>query len=845
MTQPTRSAPDQTDARFVSSPPTDRRRAHYVSNRAPLSPSPLVQLPIKSIEPRGWLRKTLQLQADGFHGHLGEISRFLKQENNSWLDPNGQGEHGWEEVPYWLKGFAHAAYVLDDPEQIAEAQVWIEGAIASQQPDGWFGPRKAKSTVESTEGEHDLWPNMVMLFALQSYYDYSGDERVIELMKRYFRWQLALPEEQFLPPYWQQQRAADNLWSVYWLYNRTGEPGLLELGEKIHRRIARWDEGVANWHNVNIAQAFDSGAIFWQQSREPAHLESAERNWRTVRDEYGQVPGGMFGSDENCRPGFTGPRQAIETCGIVEEMLSDEQLLQITGDVKWADRAEDAAYNSLPAALTADMKALRYLTAPNHPQSDAASKAPGIQNGGAMYLMDPHKHRCCQHNVGHGWPYLASSLWFATSDNGLAAVFYSESEVTAKVGAAGTEVRVTQETHYPFDEKVRFTVSTAEPVRFPLYLRIPGWLDMLWFKESASVVINGQLIRPGDSGDIKHNKSDGSYIMLDREWRDGDVVELTLPMRVRLGQWGRNHNSVSVDYGPLTFSLKIEEEYRRAGGTDRWPAYEIWPASPWKYALVVDDFVPVDGGRVTQIDPPLFEVVRRPWPADNMPWTHEGTPILLKARGRRIPQWKLDPRGLIEEIQQSPVKTTEPPEDITLIPMGAARLRISAFPVAGDGPGAREWTEPQRPIPQDYTARASHCWAGDRTDAIGDGAEPRSSSDETIPRHTFWPNKGTSEWIEVSFPQRRRVESLAVYWFDDSDHGGCRAPESWRLRYHDGEQWLDVQTSDTFGTAKDKLNMVTFKPVMAVALRLEIKLQKTFSAGILELRVEPRALKDR
>ncbi len=837
MTQPAaeQSRPEAgARAELVAHPPTDRRNAHYVSNRAPLTASPLVQLPIKAIEPQGWLRKTIELQAEGFHGNLGEISRFLAKEGNSWLDPKGQGDHGWEEVPYWLKGFAHAAYVLDDPEMIAEAQVWIDGAINSQQENGWFGPQKARSTVQSTEGEWDLWPNMVMLFALQSYYDYTGDERVIELMQRYFRWQLELPEEQFLPPYWQQQRAADNLWSVYWLYNRTGEEWLLELAEKINRRVARWDEKIPNWHNVNIAQAFDSGAVYWQQSKDPAHLASADRNWRRVRELYGQVPGGMFGADENARPGFTGPRQAIETCGIVEEMLSDEQLLLITGDPVWADRAEDAAFNSLPAALTADMKGLRYLTAPNHPQSDAASKAPGIQNGGPMYLMDPNRHRCCQHNFGHGWPYLATSLWMATSDNGLAAVFYSESEVTAKVGDDGAEVTIAQETHYPFEETVRFTVSTAEPVSFPLYLRIPGWLDKREFREFASVAINGSLVQLTDG--------DPGYIVLDREWRNGDTVELTLPMKVRVRQWGENHESVSVDRGPLTYSLKIEEEYRRAGGSEEWPAHEIWPASPWNYALALDD-IGLTGaeGVVTHVNlAAQFEVVQRPWPQDDMPWTHAGTSILIRAKGRRIPQWGLDERGLVEEIQESPVKTAEPVEDITLIPMGAARLRISAFPVAGDGPDAHEWTKPVPPTPQDYVAKASHCWAGDRTDAIGDGAEPRSSSDETIPRHTFWPNKGTSEWVEVSFPEARNVSGVAVYWFDDTPGGGCKVPASWRLLYREGDEWKPVQGTGDFGVEKDALNELSFAPVETDALRLEIQLQENFSAGILELRVEPR-----
>ena len=88
------------------------------------------------------------------------------------------------------------------------------------------------------------------------------------------------------------------------------------------------------------------------------------------------------------------------------------------------------------------MKALRYLTAPNLVLSDRHNKSPGLQNGGPMLHMNPHDHRCCQHNWGHGWPYFAEHLWFATPDNGLAAVLYAASEVKAKVGEDGTEVTI-------------------------------------------------------------------------------------------------------------------------------------------------------------------------------------------------------------------------------------------------------------------------------------------------------------------------------------------------------------------------------------------------------------------
>ena len=645
----------------VDRPNTASANTYYVGNRPPLLPSPLIKLPVGAVQPGGWLRKQLELQSAGFHGHLGELSEFLRKEKNAWLSPAGEGEHGWEEVPYWLKGFGDCAYLLGDAQQIQEARVWLEAVLRSQRDDGYFGPRPGlKSTVGSTEGKYDLWPNMVMLMCLQSHYDVTGDRRVLDLMTRYFRWELSVPDDQFLPPYWQKIRAGDNLWSVHWLYHRTGEPWLLDLAAKIHRHTANFTDSIPDWHNVNLSQAFGGPTFFWIQSRDSRHLEASDRNWRTIRDGYGQVPGGMFGGDENCRPGFTDPRQAIETCGLVEMMYSCERLLNLTGNLIWADRGEDVAFNSLPAALTADFKALRYLTAPNLVRSDRVEKCPGVQNCGPMFHYDPYSHRCCQHNYGHGWPYLAEHLWMATPGNGLAAVLYADSRVKAKVGN-GTEVTVSENTHYPFDEQIEFVVSTPRKVAFPLYLRVPGWC------ERPGLEINGRVA-----------KADGrpqSYLRIERAWANGDKLSLTLPMRIALRPWAKNQNSVSVDRGPLTYSLEIGEQCVRAGGTDRWPAWEVLPTSPWNYGLIL---APADPAR-------SFELVRRPWPASNMPFTHEGAPLQLRAKGKRIPEWQADSRGLVGRLQPSPVKSDQAAEAITLIPMGAARLRIASFPVMGKG----------------------------------------------------------------------------------------------------------------------------------------------------------------
>ncbi len=792
--------------------------AHYVSNRAPLQPSALIKLPIGAIRPDGWLRRQLELQADGMMGHLGEISRFLKREGNAWLSPTGEGSQGWEEVPYWLKGYLNTALVLGDEKMIAEAKIWLEGALASQKEDGWFGPDQDRGGAATRlKGRDDLWPNMIMLFCLQDWYDATGDARVIELMTRYFRYLMTVPEEKYLLGYWPKMRGGDQLYSIYWLYNRTGEEWLLELAAKNHRRTARWDEGLPNWHNVNIAQCFGEGATWWLQSGNQSDLESANRNWLEVRRLYGQVPGGMFGSDENCRPGCDDPRQAVETCGIVEEMLSDEILLAITGDLTWADRCEDAAYNSLPAALTEDLRALRYLTAPNQPLSDAQNHSPGIQNGGAMYHYSPHRHRCCQHNHGHGWPYFAQHLWYATPDDGLATVFYSESTVTAKVGEEGNAVRIRQRTLYPFSQRVGLTVELDRATDFPLYLRVPGWCE------------DPHLRIAGEPWPVKVEP--GQYIRIARTWHDFDEIVLDLPMSIELRRWEENHDSVSVSLGPLTYSLLIAEERRRSEREAPWMEWELLPASPWNYALKLEEAKP-DPGELAY----GFELVGSDWPENDIPWTPESVPVKLRASARKVPQWQLDRHGLCAELQDSPVKTDELDETITLIPMGAARLRVTAFPFVGDGEDAIQWSAPQLPKLL-YRATASHTFDGDVATAIADGLEPSSSGDHSIPRHTFWPHKGTKEWLQAEFDEPRRCEVVRVYWFDDTGVGQCRVPESWRVLYRDGEAWKPAALKgegEAYGVTKDGWDEVLIEPVTAKAFRLEIELQEGFSGGVLE-----------
>ncbi len=816
---------------IVESPDTSQTNQSYVGNRAPLVPSRFISLPVGSVCPDGWLREMLDRQRTGLTGQLGEISAWLQKENNAWLSRDGQGEYGWEELPYWLKGYIELAYLFDDLQMIAESRIWIEGTLASQRADGDFGPDQ-----RFADGTRDYWANMVMLFCLQSYYEHSaadgaGDQRVLDLMSRYFKYQLTIPDDKMLTGYWQKMRGGDNLHSIYWLYNRTGDAQLLELAVKIHRCTANWSmkNDLPNWHNVNIAECFREPAQFYLQSGESDDLQAAYANFHEVRKRFGQVPGGMFGGDENCRVGFDDPRQATETCGFVEQMLSDALLLQISGDPFWADHCENVAFNSYPAAVMPDFKALRYLTAPNMVLSDSQNHAPGIDNSGPFLMMNPFSSRCCQHNHSHGWPYFSKHLWLATPDNGVCSAMYSASQVDVKVGD-GTPVRFIEKTHYPFDDTITFEFSGELSVRFPLYLRVPAWCD------DPQITING---KPESIP-----QADGQYIRIDRQWQNGDRVELRLPMQVALDTWKRNHNSVSVNYGPLTFSLKIGERYQPKDSVEtaigdshwqpgvdksKWPSFEIHPTTPWNYGLVLDETHPEKA----------FSVAHGDWPEDNFPFTPEAVPIALTAQARIIPQWTLDANALCGVLQDSPVRSEEPEETITLIPMGAARLRISAFPVIGSGPKANTWTAPKLPRSSTYKVTASHTFGGDTLAALDDGLEPTDSGDHSVPRFTWWDHRGSSEWVQYEFPAATSLSEVAIYWFDDTGKGECRIPQAWNVYYRDGDDWRPVTLQTTTGQAtKDAWDRRQFESITTKALRIEAQLQPGFSGGILEWQVK-------
>jgi len=630
------------------------------------------------------------------------------------------------------------------------------------------------------------------------------------LIRQYCFWEDSLPASDFGAGYWPMMRMGDNIETLYWLYNRTGDPWLLTLATNMYQNMARWDTPgtLPNWHNVNIAEGFRAPTVFWQQSGNAAQLQFAEANYQVVKQQYGQVPGGAFGADENCRTGYYGPRQAFETCGWVEFMRSFEILTRITGSPVWAERCEDVAANSYPAALTTNMMELHYLTAPNQPESDNENKSPDVQNSGTWFSYSPSEpnYYCCEHNHGMGWPYLCEETWLATWDNGLCASIYAPTTVRALVGD-GSSISVNETTDYPFGDTVQLTVTATNSVAFPMYVRVPQWCSNSWIQ------INGQ--------SVATNSQPSSYVCIQRAWANNDQVELHFPQAITVKTWTANNNSVSVNYGPLTFSLRIAEAWQPYGGNPApWTELEAYPASPWNYGLEINSTNPAAS----------FTIVTNAGPMAANPFSLQTAPIELQAKARKIPAWTLDNLYAVGPVQPSPVFSTQAEETVTLVPMGAARLRISSFPTISTNPAATRWSTP-------YAPSASYTNSSDTVFAMNDALEPSSSSDTSIPRMTWWNHLGTTEWVAATFNGLCTVSQISVYWYDDTGFGQCRVPQSWSVQYLSGTNWLPVSGAGSYGVARNQFNTVHFNPAQTTAVRLLVQLQSGYSGGILEWQV--------
>ncbi|MES2659617.1 MAG: beta-L-arabinofuranosidase domain-containing protein [Verrucomicrobiota bacterium] len=761
------------------------------ANRPPLQPSAFIPLDLGSIKPRGWLENQLQLQIDGLTGHAEEVIPELGPDNG-WRGGNGEG---WEKGPYYLRGLVSLAYVSNDPKLRKQAQVWIDSLLDSQREDGQLGPKS----------NNDWWPRMVITWTLRDYFEATKDPRVIPALLKYSRYLLAKLPQQPLQE-WAKARAGDQIDTLYWLYNRTGEAFLLEAVDLLRKQANGWNPFFHTLHSaagdfriehgVNVSQAMKYPVVNFIRTGDAADRGVFAEAWKNLETKHG-LPIGMWSGTEHLAGRST--TQGVEMCSIVEQMLSSEIAMRALGDPLIGDQLERVAFNLLPGGTTKDFKQFQYYTLPNAPVARHGPKntLPYADDHGDDLMLSPHSgFHCCCYNLHMGWPKYVQHSWMATTDGGIAAVAYGPTEVTANLG--GMPVTIVEETDYPFGDVLRFTVNPSKPVTFPFKLRIPGWAV------KPRVMVNGEFVPQVKAGE---------FLTIKRAWKAGDQVTVEFPADLETENSIRG--SASIWRGPLVFSLRIGEDFKTvtktAGGFDE---MDVFPSTPWNYALDLDRKDPAAGVKLTRGKMP------------KNPWLPETTPIHLTVPAKRLPGWGLILGDrLAAEVPESPASSDQPLEEVTLVPFGAQTLRITAFPLLrGEA------------IPDPAGIATSFKGEGAGLEEMLRNKDPKSSLGAGVPRFTFWGHTGTSEWIEWTLGRVEKVASVSTYWFDDTETSGkCRVPASVRILYRKGGGWVPVANPSDTGTLKDQLNTVKFDAVETSALRLEIKLQDGFSGGLLQL----------
>lgn len=645
----------------------DTRRA-LPKGLAPLGARPL---PLGTIKPAGWLRAQLEAQAGGLSGHLDEF--WPDVADSSWI--GGKAE-GWERGPYWLDGFIPLAVQLNDAEMMGKARRWIDHILSTQQEDGWLGPVKGNPSQSSRLAQYDVWPRFIVLKAFTQWHEATGDERILPAMQRFMKRVDSFLDEKPLAE-WARVRWADLVVSIYWLYDRTGDAALLDLAAKVRKQGLRWSDLGHDYpftnkiteadlqefarenggrflndqfgatHGVNVAMGVKAPGVWWRQSRDTYDRNAVFALLKSLDENHGQASG-IFTCDEHVAG--RNPSQGTELCTVMELMYSLECLLAVSPDERLAERWERLAFNALPATFNDTMWAHQYVQQANQVVCQVSPDRIYSNNGpeANLFGLEPN-FGCCLANMHQGWPKYVSHLWMATPDGGLAGLSYSPCDIQTRLG--DSEVRIRVRSDYPFSEVVNITLSVDKPAKFPLDLRIPGWA------KDASVAFGGDKAKRVEAGRLHR---------IQQRWTGETKVRITLPMSLRAEE--RYHRSVSIYRGPVLLSLKVGEDWRKLRERERTADWEVHPTTPWNYGLLLDPSNPEE----------FLDV--RVQPALERPFSSSLPGLRVMAQARRLPDWGLF-KNAAAEPPPGPVVSTEPLEQVELVPYACAKLRVTEIPV--------------------------------------------------------------------------------------------------------------------------------------------------------------------
>jgi len=600
---------------------------------------------LKGVHPEGWMKRQLEIQANGLPGNLFKVWRDIK--NSNWI---GGDFDDWERFPYFLDGYIPLAYLSDNDDMKKRATHYVEKVMAGQWGDGWITPQSPEK-----RGGYDSWPVFLITKALVTYYEFTGIEAVLKsVLSAYKSYYEHLKERKIVLRDWSKARWFEAFVSLNVLYDKYKEPWIKDLGKILAENGTKWNEQTGKWtrplnkwtyetHNVNI---------FMMLKYEPMaeyllggdYAFDPETMWRTLY-KYNGTAAGIITGDE-CLSGL-GASRGTELCGVAEFMYSAEKLYEYTGAPQWLDRLEKAAFNAFPATCSDDMWTHQYNQSSNQPY---CVKFPGKSyfrtNGSEeqIFGLEPG-YGCCTANMGQAWPKLAMSEFLRTED-GIDISILLPSVLSTQIDGRDVEIEVNSD--YPFRQSASVNIRTKEKVDFDLTINVPSWAE--------NVRVNG----------VSMNSK---RITLDNSWDGEKTFEIEFDLSPELTD--RPFGMKALNYGPFVFSLPIKskwvmEEYEKGGVVRKYPYcdYEVYPLEEYNYAFASDKFdVKVNG-------------------SGDVPFSQSSPPVEIKTEMVKINWEPEDGYETVPSINPKDRTVISAPETKTLIPYGCAKLRMTEMPFA-------------------------------------------------------------------------------------------------------------------------------------------------------------------
>ncbi|MBR2020177.1 MAG: glycoside hydrolase family 127 protein [Clostridia bacterium] len=601
----------------------------------------------KEISPRGWIKRQLEIQAEGLCGNLDKVWPDVR--DSQWI---GGDREGWERVPYWLDGFIPLAYLLDDEDLKARAQRYVDHILAFQEADGWICPNG-----DTPRAEYDIWAVHLIAKVLTVYYDCTRDERIPEVLYRIWKnfYELLITDGITVRK-WGQFRWFEGFIALIRLKEwYSDEAWIGDLAKRLKETGTNYDEYMESWktplhkwtlytHVVNMAMMLKSEAVSCDLLGE-AYTDLAERYYSLLM-KYNGMPTGCFTGDE-CLSGLS-PIQGTELCGVVELMYSFEWLYAHTGDKKWAERLETVAFNALPATISDDMWAHQYDQMSNQIDCNPMRGNPHFNTNNKdshVFGLEPN-YGCCTSNFGQGWPKLALSSFMRTRDGLLCAV---PVPVSVSTEWKGVPVQVTLDTAYPFRNSFTYRVKAEKKTGMKLRIRIPSFVKEL--------TVNGERVS-------KRNQ------LVFGGFEAGETV-ITVGYGFEAKLEARPYQLYTARYGSLLFALPISyevkmKEYVREGVERKAPYCDYYykGTSDWNYGYA---------SRTLTVEERDGE--------DGIPFSSHAPSLVLHAELSHI-DW-----GLLERFENVCAKVPrsrralDGPQPMVLYPYGCAKLRMTELPI--------------------------------------------------------------------------------------------------------------------------------------------------------------------